>query len=309
MKFFGKRSTGNLTAGVYQDGDTLCGVVIARERGRKTQLKAALVGSANSPADAQDHVRQLCPSSTTPVTLVLPDQHYQLMLVEAPRVEPGELRAAIRWKVKNLIDFHIDDAVIDVFEIPGQQNRPQGQTMMYAVAARARDIRQRIDEIESAGANLAVIDITEMAMRNLASQLEEDARGVGMLYLDEHHGVITLTRQGNLYLSRHIETGSQDLIDNPDRAFDQIVLEVQRSLDYYDSHFAQPPLATLRVLPGFAAHETLLATLADSFNTPVGGYNIEGVAEVSSELSLPATHAGELMLALGGALRHEEVVL
>lgn len=309
MKLFSKRIRNHLTAGVYQDDHALCGVVIDRHKGRKPELTGVVVEPAVGRTDPGRQIQELCGSARVPVHLVLPGQKYQLMLVEAPRVEPSELRAAIRWKLKNLIDFHIDDAVIDVFEIPGQQNRPQGQTMMYSVAARARDIRERIDAIESAGSQLQVIDITEMAMRNLALQLEEDARGVGMLYLEEHHGVITLTRQGDLYLSRHIETGRQDLAEHPDRAFDQVVLEVQRSLDYYDSHFAQPPLATIRVLPGFAAQETLLAALSDNFRMHVGSYPIEGVVEVSDGLSLPDTHNGELLLALGGALRHEEVSL
>jgi len=176
---------------------------------------------------------------------------YDLLLVEAPGVQPSELRAAVRWKVRNLIDFHIDDAVIDVFEIPGQSNRPRGQAMMYVVAARARDVREYIDAIEGADLALEVIDITEMALRNLAARLEADVRGVAMLYLEEEHGIITITRQGSLYLSRRLETGSNQLFDEPEAAQDQIALEVQRSLDYYDSHFSQPPVAALSVLPGF----------------------------------------------------------
>jgi len=308
LKFFGKRSASNMATGVYQDDQVQCAAVIRREKGRKPTLVAGQAINSDASSDIGT-LFQTLGAIQAPVNLVLRDQQYQLMLVEAPRVEPSELRAAIRWKVKNLIDYHIDDAVIDVFEIPGQQNRPHGQTMMYAIAARARDVRERIDAVEAAGATLKVIDLTEMAMRNLAQQLDEDARGVGMLHLNERHGIITLSRQGDLYLSRHIETGRQDLVENPDRAFDQIVLEVQRSLDYYDSHFAQPPLATLRVLPGFLAHETLLATLNDSFNTQVGGYNIEAIVDIDSSVTLPDQHDAELLLALGGALRHEEVNL
>ena len=46
---------------------------------------------------------------------------YSLLFVEAPDVPSSELRAAIRWRVKDLIDFHIDDAVIDVFDVPNQR--------------------------------------------------------------------------------------------------------------------------------------------------------------------------------------------
>src|SRR5262245_27774166 len=42
---------------------------------------------------------------------------YQLVQVEAPEVQAAELRAAIRWRLRDVINFHIDDAVVDVFQI------------------------------------------------------------------------------------------------------------------------------------------------------------------------------------------------
>ena len=36
---------------------------------------------------------------------------YTLVLVEAPDVEPEEMRAAIRWRIRDLVDFNIDEAV------------------------------------------------------------------------------------------------------------------------------------------------------------------------------------------------------
>jgi MSHA biogenesis protein MshI len=47
---------------------------------------------------------------------VMTPNSYQLLLVEAPPVPDAELRSAVRWKVQDLIDFHIDDAIVDVFE-------------------------------------------------------------------------------------------------------------------------------------------------------------------------------------------------
>ena len=65
---------------------------------------------------------------------LMPMGAYNLILVEAPDVPQAEIRAAVRWRVKDLIDFSIDDAVIDVFEVPplkgGRAN------MLYAVVAR-----------------------------------------------------------------------------------------------------------------------------------------------------------------------------
>jgi len=43
---------------------------------------------------------------------------YQLLLVEAPNVPKDELKSAIRWRIKDMIDYHIDDATVDVLDIP-----------------------------------------------------------------------------------------------------------------------------------------------------------------------------------------------
>ena len=40
-----------------------------------------------------------------PVSTVLRPEEYQLALVEAPEVPPAELRAAMRWRLKDTIDF------------------------------------------------------------------------------------------------------------------------------------------------------------------------------------------------------------
>src|SRR5208282_1745258 len=70
-----------------------------------------------------------------PVSAVMRPDDYQLALVEAPDVPPAELRAAMRWRLKDAIDFRVEDAIIDVFDVPDQNRGGHGR-MMYAVAAR-----------------------------------------------------------------------------------------------------------------------------------------------------------------------------
>lgn len=307
MKLFRKRMRRQVATGVHITQGVMAVATVDHERGRKPRLIQADCHDITGTADLEKPLRASVPSTRTPVNLVIGNQHYEVLLVDAPRVEPSELRAAVRWKVKNLIDFHIDDAVIDVFEIPGQENRPQGQSMMYAIAARAREIRERVDLFEDADLNLQVIDITDMALRNLAAQLEDDVRGVATLYLDDERGIITLTRQGNLFLSRRLETGSKALEEGQSGAFEQIVLEIQRSLDYYDSHFSQPPVGSVRVLPGFSAHEELISSLASGLGLDVAGYDVSEALQC--DVALPETAPAAALLAVGGALRREEVSL
>lgn len=285
-------------------------VAVEHDRGRKPVLLKAgwsQVEGANGDARELRALAHRLGASRTKANLVLADGEYQLLLVEAPRVEPAELRAAVRWQVKDLIDFHVDDAVIDVFEIPGQQSRPQAQAMMYAVVARARDVRERIDLVEEAELNLEAIDITEMALRNLASLLDDDVRGTATLYFGSDYGVITLTRQGNLYLSRRLDMGTEALEHGQTELLDQIVLEVQRSLDYYDSHFSQPPLTSLSVLPGFDGDEELVHGLDDALGLKVERFDPEQVFDCRTELD--RDRLGPLLVAAGGALRREEISL
>ena len=244
---------------------------------------------------------------------------YQLLLVEAPDVESTELRAAIRWRIKDLIDFHIDDAVVDVVEIPGQ-DRGRAR-MMYVVVARAACVRERVDVIEDAGLELVAIDVEELALRNLVALADTDRRGVCALWFGADHGLIVIVRDGELYLARRIEIGITHLFGaaqhgDPEHGelgdplaslLDQVTLEIQRSLDYYDSHFSNPPVANVFVAP-CAPAMPFIATHLDRGLEP-------RVQELSLERLFPAatlpdpTVQARCLTAVGAALRLEDVVL
>lgn len=239
-----------------------------------------------------------------PVAAVLDYQDYQLLLVEAPDVEPAELRAAIRWRIKDLIHFHIDDAIIDVFEIPDQRHQNRNR-MMYAVAAKASRIQQRAELIEEAGFQLAVVDIPEMALRNLAMLSDLEVNGVALLHIEQNMGVITVSRQGTLYLTRRWDITSRGGAgENAEWMFDQAMLEVQRSLDYYDSHFPLGPVSGIVLTPSAAQVVGLQEHLASNFPQPVSVLDLAGNLEGASNITVP----GEL-LAIGAALRTEERAL
>ena len=181
---------------------------------------------------------------------------YSLLLVEKPDVPDAELAAAMRWRVKDLIDYPVDEAVVDVFEVPPQSGGGQA-AMTYVVVARAAAVKNLADVLLDAGAALRNIDIPELALRNVAALLPEDISGVALVHLGPQRGLITLSRQATLYMSRRIDMGSDVLLNagtttltsEIEARLDTIVIEVQRSLDYYDRHFAQAPIGTLVLAP------------------------------------------------------------
>jgi MSHA biogenesis protein MshI len=245
---------------------------------------------------------------------VLPLGGHSLMLVEAPDVPPTEMKNAMRWRIKDLIDFHVDDAVIDVFEIPGQE---AGRSkLMYAVAARAANIRRNVDTIEASGLELDVIDIPELALRNITSLLEEDVSGVAFLYLSPQGGVITLTRQSVLYLSRNLEFNIADILDHAagnemdtaaQQLLDSIVLQTQRSLDYYESHFSQPPISHMVVAPMHGEIPGMLTYIANGLGISVRALDLNSVLDVATPVAEQLQ--SQTLLAIGAALRTQSKAL
>ena len=217
-----------------------------------------------------------------PCNRVLAGDDYQLLLVEAPDVEPSELRAAVRWRIRDLIDFHIDDAVIDVFDIPGQdQARAR---MMYVVACRAPVVQRVVDAMEAGPLALEVIDIAELALRNVAALLEEDVEGVALLHLERDYGLITVTRQASLYLARRIDSGyaelhaamaedavAEDAFPGPAtrELIGSMVLELQRSLDYYESHLSAAPATSVCINLPPETPAQLISEFESSLSVPV----------------------------------------
>ena len=70
-----------------------------------------------------------------PVSGVINNDDYQLVQVEAPEVPEAEVRAAIRWKLRDVVSFPVEETTVDVFDIPASPRRTAAN-MKFAVAAR-----------------------------------------------------------------------------------------------------------------------------------------------------------------------------
>ena len=246
------------------------------------------------------------PNRKLPTVAVLPTSSYSMLLVEAPDVPADELRAAVRWRIKDLIDFHIDDAVLDVFQMPNRGVASTNQ-MMYAVAAKAEGVKAQAGLAAEAGLKLKAIDILELSLRNVAALLDRDERGVAMLYLAENSGVLLIVRQGVLYLARHIETGCKTLRDAAELRSELVAglaLEARRSLDYFESHYDQNSVAVIYTTGLDPADIDQIAT-----ELGVSVRNIDLNALFDTEIAADDELARRCLPAIGAALRRDEVAL
>ena len=310
-----KKTVNQDTVAAICTGDA--GIALAQIR-RDENLPPVLTACGFRPLEAGQSERSLLHEvageyhlNRCPCVSLVELGEYTLLMVEAPDVQPEELRSAIRWRIKDLIDFHIDDAVVDVFEVP--DSRAAGRNkMMYAVVARSTRVKKRIDELLEAGVNLNAIDIPELALRNIASLLPEDAGGVALIYIGEERGLITISRQSILYLSRRIEKGINALpdtvmhIDEPDVVepwLDNIIVEIQRSLDYYEGHFSQPQVSSIAIAPLSRDVPGIAEYITEQLEIPTRVIDVNTLIDVDQPVEKEVQ--SECMLAIGAALRQE----
>ncbi len=245
------------------------------------------------------------------ITLLAPDE-YQLLLVDAPNVPVDELKTAIRWRIKDTLSYHVDDATVDVLQIPANKNASERPQSLYAVAASNNTIKKCIALFENAKIELDVIDIPEMAQRNIAELYEVSGRGLALLAFDDNGGLLTFTFNGELYLARRFEITMGQLQDANDglrqQAIDRIELEVQRSLDYFDRHFNHIPLSRLLVA---APHQSgLIKMLANSLDLPVERLDLAQFMDISAAPDLAdSDYLAYALPTLGAALRNERRAL
>ena len=293
----------------------------------KTQMPKLTVCAFRACAAAdrrktlQELVKQHALTGANCVSVLEPGS-YQLLQVEAPDVDAAELKAAVRWRIKEFIDFHIDDAAIDVFEMPSQGPRARARTM-YVVAARNPLIVQRAELLQGAGLNVQTIDITELALRNIAQLLPEDEGGTALLQLSAGEGMITLTRQATLYLARNLDIGALQLGNgdagfssdnlalapqsNRERAFETIMLEVQRSFDYYESNFGQTPIKNLIIGPLAEPQDELAEYAASHLGVKARALDLNTIVKCNTPLD--SALQANCFSAIGAALRLEEKTL
>jgi MSHA biogenesis protein MshI len=179
---------------------------------------------------------------------------YDILMVEAPNVPRAEMKSALRWKVKDMVDYPITDATVDFLEIPQEPGAAAGRSaQMYAILARNEVIQQRIEQFEKAGVPLHVIDVPETAQRNIAALYEDPERGVALAYFGADYGLLTITHGGELYLLRRLDVGVDALASDPDGGdggpLERVALEIQRTLDHFERQFRHVAVGRLLLAP------------------------------------------------------------
>jgi MSHA biogenesis protein MshI len=241
------------------------------------------------------------------LVLLLQRGQYQLLPMEAPAVPPEDWRQAARWQIRQMVDYPVESASIDILAIPAHVTQ-RGQASLITVAAPREPLQRVVDAAQEAGLPLSAIDIPETALRNICGSLEEPGRGQALLHLGETHSALVVTAGGELLLARSMDVSlaqlTHDDADIRQQAFERASLELQRTLDSVERVFNQVSLSRVLVAPAAAAHD-FLSYVRDLVYVPVLPLELGDVLDLSD---VPAFAADPLeqargLVAIGGTLR------
>jgi MSHA biogenesis protein MshI len=310
MRFFRKAKKAEAWLAMVLQRDGIAAASVARPADGKPAVTVAAFFPGAPGAEALEKAGRELRSADYRCTTVLGGGDYQFMSVEAPNVPRAELKTAMRWRMKDVLDFPVAEATYDVLDIPLDPDaavRPQQS--IFAIAARNSVIQARQQLFTRSKIRLRTIDIPEMAQRNVSGMLEPDGRGIAMLSFGEDGGLLTVSWRGELYLSRRIDVTLAQLLDADQerrhQSFDKITLELQRSLDNFDRQFSFISVAKLVLAPSGAAG--LEEYLAGNLYTRVETLDLGQVLDLEAAPELAdAARQQRFFVAIGAALRVEE---
>ena len=159
MYTFKGKSKRDAAAGITFSDDGIALAIV--KRGPLSLILDACQFVPCLPKDQKSQLAQLVKQyqlDLIPCNCVLLPREFELIQVDAPEVTSQELSIALRWQIKDLNDFHIDDAVIDHIALPIKAT--SGNKPLLVVASRESVIRGHIEHMQSASCNINSVDIT-----------------------------------------------------------------------------------------------------------------------------------------------------
>jgi MSHA biogenesis protein MshI len=304
---------------------------LADESGRLRA--AAVIAGPLEPAELARQIRALhLPGQD--VLAVLPLADAQLLPVEAPAVKPEELKAAARWRIKDLVDTRLDELTIDVMHVGDERPRPNRQ--VFVAEARTERIRETIDRTRAAGLDVSVVDMAETTQRNLQCALAEaagqSARATAALVRHGSQCLLTLCAGGELFYARRLEwedlptmapqpaplaaaeapLESMDFVDygaeseggDHDGSAPRLAVELQRSMDVWERSWPDLPLASVWVQLGDDS-VTWAALMRNALGRPVDVLDTERLFPGLNALVPSPAERQALLPVLGALLRTE----
>ena len=202
------------------------------------------IPSENWQSELEDWVKQN-KLSNTPTYVFLANDRYEMVQVDKPTVAEEEIAQALRWSVEDLVSMD-GDLVVDYFELPAQ---PTGANKINVVVTKAQTVQDISKGVLESELDLRQISVAELATCDLLYGYDEPCVSIVQeAGLDIY---LNIVKDGQLYFSRRLRGYDNIKSFSPEElkmgSIDNLTLEVQRSMDYFESQLRQAAIRKIVV--------------------------------------------------------------
>jgi MSHA biogenesis protein MshI len=223
----------------------------------------ASVRAANPLEAAAVHADWVQSKVSGKLNFLISNELCQLLLSDVPNVPDDEVESAIELKAADLISYDIDDAAMDIIQLPTEAYRGR-MKMAFIIAMKKTPLAQWLTELIQRGIKVDIIDVEITTLRNLAV-FHQNFNESGILHLQQASSRLVLNYNQEMVLSRSFDIGlagmiSETVVDDgeleltvtenshSDIQLESLVLEVRRSFDYYESQLGLGSIAEMMFL-------------------------------------------------------------
>lgn len=238
-----------------------------------------------------------------PCQLILAPCLYQLILMDALDVPENEMAKALRWRLKGLIDYPLNDIAVDAFIVPPHGVGLRRKKAFVAVTPLSL-LQQKIAIFERCLLNIKAISIAELSLLSLLSQ-DQSLIDTPVLVISYDDGICQLHiyYQQQIYLERGLSIHKQSSRPE-DYPPEEMLLEIQRSMDYCLGEFKLPEPRKIFFTPSFYKATALLDFLRQELKKEISLIDIN---QYLFDSMLAEEVQAKLFYAVGAALMTEAI--
>ncbi|MBF7073686.1 biogenesis protein MshI [Glaciecola sp. MH2013] len=211
--------------------------------------------------------------ANTDCYVTLTSHWYQLLQADQPKVEEDEMYASLAWPLKELLPSNTD-YVYDYMTPPAQV---AGQSKLNVVAIPKKDIRNIANGVYEAQLKMRNISIEETATIELTPPSDD-----AVMTLVQEHGeeiVLNVVKNGEMYFTRRLK-GFENLGSFSEHELsmgitDSLCVQIQRSMDYFESQLRQPPVRKVLLKLDTNLTDSLANQIQENMNLPVVNFEPE----------------------------------
>ena len=238
--------------------------------------------------------------ANTQCNISLSISQYQLLQVDRPPVEDSELNQAFQWTIKEQLSSD-ERFTIDYFDPPVAAVNADKLNVVAIMTNHILEIR---DGILKAGLALNIIGIGELATCNLLTHSDD-----AIITLNQEEGgqlCLNIVKRNQLFFSRRLR-GYENLHSFSQEEIkigvvDNLSLEIQRSMDYFESQLRQAPVKKVYVYLDTVHQYALTQMIKQIIFIPVE----EFIPNVSNETNMPISPSS--LASLGAAVDNVSLI-